>query len=561
MKKLFSILTVLVMLLSSCGIKRIFTNGYDYSLFPTDMVLTGKTKEGMTLYLIRQDETKMAGVCFIDNHQAVAEMASFCADSMGATVFVCGGDRYSGKMAVKKLAKTIVLSLPEMAVWGGGKQKVRLHSHGMLPQKPACLERYKDRIFDAVIANKDVQFGSASGYYVSKPSDYLSKDDYKAWFKEMFSTSVQNNGFLFKHNQKELPLMLDIYRPTNDNIHKRPLLLFIHGGAFFFGDKENIMQRVITEEVVKKGFVLASINYRLGTSISVGAIERTIYREVQDARAALRYLLHHKDLYGIDEEQIYLAGSSAGGIIALTTAFMEPHQVFSSTDKGLLGMRQDLGGLDDSGNDFEADIKVAGVISMWGGVTDLKIIDNPIPTLLFHGTADDVVPCDEGLPFKEAMGGFLHRVITWFGKIYGSEPIYKRLQSLSVPVKYIPFEGLGHDPCIESDNSLNEGMDVIRTELADFLYENVAQHYFSYWLTGYTSVRKETLTPVYKVDNLGNATVQWHVEGGFITHQTNDSIRVIWYNSCDTGIITACITDDKGISCKKELAVRIGHQF
>ena len=544
-------------LFSSCGIKNIFTRGYDYALFPRGTVLTGKTKEGKALYLIRMDATKMEGICLIDDHQAVADVVSFTVDSMGATAFFCGDERHAGKIRVKKLAKAIVLTVPEMGALGCMKQKIRLSPHGRVPEKPTCLERYKDPVFENIVVEKNVQFGSAFGYYTSKPSDYLSKDDYSAWFKEMFSTSMQYNGFQFKRDQEDLPLLLDIYQPQNDNIKKRPLLLFIHGGAFFFGDKENTIQQVITNEVVKKGFVLASINYRLGTSISVGAIERTIYREVQDARAALRYLIHHKDLYGIDPEQIYLAGSSAGGIVALTTSFMEPHEVFSSADRGFLRLREDLGGLDDSGNDLVADIKVRGVISMWGGVTDLKIIDNHIPTLLFHGTADNVVPCDEGLPFKDAMGGFLHRVLTWFGKVYGSEPIYKRLQTLNVPVKYVPFEGGGHDPCIEPDNTLNEGMDVIRQELSDFLYDNVSQHYFGYWLTGYTSVRKETLAPVYKVDNLGNATVQWHVTGGFITHQTNDSIRVIWYNTNNTGVITACITDDQGISSKKELEVMI----
>jgi len=558
MRKVFNILILSAFLLSSCGIKKFFTNGYDFSLFSKGTVFTGKTQEGKTLYFVRNNETEMAGICFMDNHQAVAEVVSFTADSMGATTFVCGDEFYSGKMAVKKSAKAIVLTMPQVAaLGGGGKQKIRLQIFRMIPEKPLCLERYKDRVFDNFVVEEDIQFGTAFGYYTSKPSDYLSKDDYSAWLKEIFSTTKEHSGFLFPKNEEELPLLLDIYQPKNDNVRKRPLILFIHGGAFFFGDKKTILQGVITEDMVKKGFVLASINYRLGTSISVNAIERTIYREVQDARAALRFLIHHKERYGIDEDQIYLVGSSAGGIVALTTAFMEPHEVFSSTHRGWLRLRRDLGGLDDSGNELQAEIKVKGVASMWGGVTDLNFINNHIPTLLFHGTEDAIVPNNEGLPFKDAMGGFVHTVLTWFGKVYGSEPIYHRLQSLNVPVKYVPFEGLGHDPCIEPDNSPNEIMDVIRDELADFLFNNVSQHYFNYWLTGYTSVKMETLTPVYKVDNLWGASVQWHIEGGFITNQTNDSIRVIWYNSGNTGVITACITDDKGTSCKRELTVYI----
>ena len=555
MKKIFSILALSAILFSSCGVG-IFHRGNDYSPFPKGTVLYGKTKEGQSLFFVREDDTKMSGICFVDNHHAVTHTLSFEVDSTGAISFGGGNQHFSGKMAVKKL-KTIVVSISDIKVLSLEKQKIKLHFYGTIPQKTECGERYKDPVFEDIVVEKNIQFGSAYGYYTSKPSDYLSKDDYKAWFKEMFNTTVQNNGFLFKHNQKDLPLLLDIYYPENDDIKKRPLLLFIHGGAFFFGDKVNTLQQMITQDLVKKGFVAASINYRLGTSISVSAIERTIYREVQDTRAALRYLLHNKDKYGIDEEQIYLVGSSAGGIVALTTAYMEPHQIFSSTDRGLLRLRQDLGGLDDSGNDLKADFKVAGVVSMWGGVTDLKIVDNHIPTLLFHGTADVIVPCDEGLPFKDAMGGFLHKVFTWFGKIYGSEPIYKRLLSIDAPVKYVPFEGAGHDPCIEPDNSLNECIDVIEKELALFLYDNVSQHYFPYWLTGHTSVGKGTLAPIYKVDNLGNSTVQWSVEGGFITNQTIDSIRVIWYHSSETGVVLAHITDNQGITCIKSLTIMV----
>jgi len=43
----------------------------------------------------------------------------------------------------------------------------------------------------------------------------------------------------------------------------------------------------------------------------------------------------------------------------------------------------------------------------------------------------------------------------------------------------------------------------------------------------------------------------------FITDNNNDSIRVIWYNSYETGTITACITNENGISCKKMLQVKI----
>ena len=556
-KFLTSILIVSGIMFTSCGVKRKSTKINDYSLFPQGTVLSGRMDAEKTLYLVREESTAMTGVCFIDNNQAVTEVLSYVADSTGKTTFNQGNELYVGKMKVNRSLSEIELSFPKNSPLGDAPQTFRLSYAGMIPETSDCPERYKNPVFENLIAEKNIQYGMAPGYYTSKPSDYISKDDYRKWFSEMFNLSVQHHGFLFRYQMKQLPLLLDVYQPENDTIGKRPLLLFIHGGAFFFGDKENMLQQVITEYVVKRGFVVASINYRLGTSITPGSIERTIYRDVQDTRAALRYLMSRKDIFGIDENQLYLSGSSAGGIISLTTAFMDSNEVYSSTGGGLFNQRENLGGLDDSGNTLRNSFKIAGVASMWGGITNLEILNNNIPTLLMHGTADDVIPSDEGLPLKNYMPNFIHRVLSLFGKCYGSEPIYNRLQSMNIPVKYVPFHGEGHDPYIESDESLNKNIDIICDELGGFLYDNVSKRYFNHRLSGDTIVGKYDLPPVYQLDNLGKATVQWHVDGGFITQQTNASIRVIWYDLYETGTVTACITDENGVSCIKELKVAI----
>ena len=541
-------------MLSSCGIlkKKI----YDYSYFPKGAILTGEMKSGETVYLIREDSTKMAGIWFNDNNQAVTEIITFLADSTGSTNFTHGINSYSGKMTLKK-SMEIKLILPEIPTLQIVPQTVRLKYLGMIPEKVDCVERYKQSVFKNIEVKKDIQYGTALGYYTSKPSDYISNSDYKHYFSEMLKLSLLHRGFIFDRRMEQLPLMLDFYQPLNDDIKNRPLLLFVHGGAFFFGDKENRIQKNITDDAVKKGFTVASINYRLGTSVTPGAIERTIYRNVQDTRAALRYLVHNKEKYGIDEKQIYLVGSSAGGIISLTTTFMDSNDEYFKNDKGLLRQKEELGDLDDSGNNLKNKFKVSGVISMWGGVTHLEMINKRIPTLLFHGTDDRIVPAVEGLPFREQMGEFLHRFLSSFGKIYGSESIYNHLKSNNVPVRYVPFHGAGHDLCINPDESLNENMDIIRRELSNFLYDNVSNHYFKYRLLGKTIVSKNDLTPVYYLENIENDIVQWHVEGGFITNQTNETIQVVWFSSHNLGIVTACITNETGVSHKKEVKVKI----
>jgi predicted esterase len=432
----------------------------------------------------------------------------------------------------------------------------------MKPEKVSYVERYKNPVFEKIAVTKDIQYGTVSGYYASKPIDYISNDDYKQVLDEMRDTYIANNAFVSQKKQIELPLKLDIYRPENDNLEKTPLFLFLHGGAFFFGDKENTMQKFITNFLVKRGYTVASVNYRLGSSLlGKGAIERAIYRDVQDARAALRYLVANKSRFGIDENQIYLAGSSAGGIIALTTTFMDDNEVYNSTGAGLF--KEDLGGLDDSGNSIKAEFNIAGVVSLWGGVTDLKILNNPVPTLLFHGKDDDIIPCDKGLPFKNnlkqtVIGSLVHDIGTFLiGQLYGSKSVCNHLNNNNISAKYIPFPNCGHELCIDADGTVNSKMNIICDETGIFLYENVSRQYFNYQLSGNIRVGKYDPAPKYKLSNVKNASVQWHIEGGFITSQTNEEIRVIWYSDNQGGKITACITNENGVSCKKELSVII----
>jgi len=557
-KNLFAILILSGVLFSSCGIIGKSKKKYDYSQFPQGAILTGDMKDSKTFYLIREDAKKMAGICFIDDDKAVAEIISFDADSTGSTAFLYGKDVSHGKMVVDQSSKEVTITLPRISALAIEPQKIHMNYLDTIPASADCPEYYKEPVFDNIIAAKNIQYGTARGYYNSKPSDYISKEDYRVWFEEMAKSYRES---VIEQGLKALPLHLDIYRPANNTADKSPLVLFIHGGAFFFGDKENKLQHILTDDLVKRGFTVASINYRLGSSlVGAGAIERTIYRDVQDARAALRYLIHHREELGIDEEQVYLAGSSAGGIIALTTAFMDENEVYTSASQGFLRLRENLGSLDGSGNDYTDSFNVAGVVSLWGGVTNLQIVNNPIPALLFHGTNDDIVPNGEGLPFRNAMGNLVHRILSTFGKVYGSQPIYNRLTSLNIPAKYVPFEGYGHDAHINPDESLNANMDVIREETAGFLFDHVSKHYFDYQVSGDTIVGTNGVAPVYQLENPGNTSVRWQVVGGFITNQTNASIRVIWYGATDTGTVTACITNGNGMSCKKELHVKISYK-
>ena len=122
---------------------------------------------------------------------------------------------------------------------------------------------------------------------------------------------------------KQEDLYLDIYYPSNNTANEKlPIVLYTHGGGWFNGSKENIVKSPVAApflELVEQGFVVVSINYRLTRNKSV------LMRDcVIDAMDALRYLSKNSDLLGIDTNQVYVLGDSAGGHIAQMLTLTDP---------------------------------------------------------------------------------------------------------------------------------------------------------------------------------------------------------------------------------------------
>ena len=60
-------------------------------------------------------------------------------------------------------------------------------------------------------------------------------------------------------------LLLDLYKPVGDANCNRPCLVLIHGGSWVAGSKEDVDIVNIAIDFAEKGWVVAAINYRLGT--------------------------------------------------------------------------------------------------------------------------------------------------------------------------------------------------------------------------------------------------------------------------------------------------------
>ena len=98
---------------------------------------------------------------------------------------------------------------------------------------------------------------------------------------------------------------LDLYIPKSDK--PLPLVIWVHGGAWAGGNKD----RHPALFLLGQGFAVASINYRLSQHARFPA-------QIEDCKAAVRWLRAHADKYNLDPKRFGAWGQSAGGhLVAL----------------------------------------------------------------------------------------------------------------------------------------------------------------------------------------------------------------------------------------------------
>jgi acetyl esterase/lipase len=97
---------------------------------------------------------------------------------------------------------------------------------------------------------------------------------------------------------------LDLYIPTNE--WGEPLVVFVHGGGWAHGDKAGDSINPNNLDLLWDGYAMASINYRLAP----GALWPA---QIEDCKAAIRWLKAHANDYGYDPNRLGVIGESAGG--------------------------------------------------------------------------------------------------------------------------------------------------------------------------------------------------------------------------------------------------------
>jgi acetyl esterase/lipase len=195
--------------------------------------------------------------------------------------------------------------------------------------------RYRDAVFTGVTKTADITFG----------------------------TAVNLSG-------QTVTLRMDEYAPTGDSVAGRPAIIWIHGGSFCCGDKTS--PEIVDEAntFAKQGYVNFSINYRLepggcSASAPTASCVSAIVEAMEDAQTAVRFVRTNAATYGVDPNRIAVAGTSAGAITAL-------HVGYKSAE--------------------DPSAAVRGAVSLSGANLLASYDAADAPALLFHGTADGLVP-------------------------------------------------------------------------------------------------------------------------------------------------------------------------
>lgn len=396
-------------------------------------------------------------------------------------------------------------------------------------------KRYQQPIFK-VKEELDLVYGHAKGSWTSLPiapgADYA-----KVLLPYVFKAV----------SQKELDLTMDIYLPMNDSLTCRPLLVLIHGGAFFFGDKHDPEMIAQCRHYASLGYVVASVNYRMGFELSKVSIQRCAFKSIQDAHAAMRYLVHHAEKYGIDKNRLYIGGSSAGSITAMNMVYMtDENKPFSTRKKHFSKVH---GQLHNGGNNLTETFQIRGLINMWGALYEIEDMQKyPVSLISFHGDADKVVPYDKGYPFAQLNGkkGKGKLCEAYFDEMYGSSAIAQALKGKNVHHKFYSLAGKGHAPWRDEKGDLNDVFYYIQKETTKFLYDD---------LTYDVSIQKKDKF-AYKLNASAVKSVQWHLQGGVILSKDNDKVEIRLFKDTPDYLLSAegLLQNDAQYSVVKKFA-------
>ena len=257
-------------------------------------------------------------------------------------------------------------------------------------------------------------------------------------------TTVSKRTYTYQKTKDKKKLELDFYKPKKIK-GVLPLLIYVHGGSFSGGKRNDKNTVRFAHDMAARGYAVASISYRLtmkklgfGCNTSSEDKVKAFNTASEDISAAVKYLLRKKRKFRLNPRKVILVGSSAGAEAVLNLVYVQPSKT------------------------LPIGFKFAGIISMAGAITSLDQItkESAIPTQLFHGTDDLLVP------YNNAPHHYCKPNSKGYLMLYGSKAIADKLKLLAHSFYLFTIN--------KGDHSWSgKPMNLCITEIVDFLYYDV----------------------------------------------------------------------------------------
>jgi acetyl esterase/lipase len=242
-----------------------------------------------------------------------------------------------------------------------------------------------------------------------------------------------------------ITLKLDLHRPESE---KPPLIVYVHGGAWRAGSREDVP----IARLLEQGFAIASVDYRLSTQARFPA-------QVHDIKAAIRYLRAKADALKINTDRVAIIGSSAGGHLAALTGLTNGHTELegkvgehlnqSSQVDAIVSFygASNLQSILNQSTDFGLGVRVPALELLLGDLPDkrpdLAKLASPVahldpqdpPLLMIHGDADPQMPLAQSEELQKACEAakLRSRLIVLPGSKHGGDEFFdeERLRTVA----------------------------------------------------------------------------------------------------------------------------------
>lgn len=238
----------------------------------------------------------------------------------------------------------------------------------------------------------------------------------------------------------ERELLLDVFLPNGDSL--RPGVLVVHGGAWRSGNRKQL--EGYATALAKRGFTCFAIDYRL-------APDHQFPAQIEDCRAAVRWIRDHAAEYKVDSKRLGAIGYSAGGhlVSLLGTTGEAPSKDNGNQDTRLQavvagGAPTDFRWFPDNGKwaKFLMGGDLSTVPERFKAASSAAFVDkDDPPVFFFNGDKDALVP------------------LAW------TRSCYDALKTQGVKTEMHIIEGAGHMQAATDLKSLTKAAEFLESEL------------------------------------------------------------------------------------------------